>query len=222
MKLAILLAGLALVLAAHADVTIVQTVEPGDGQSEDAPFTLTIRIKGRQGRVDVEKRSMTLLMDLEGDRLRLVDHGAQRVMQMPLAFLNSLAAAAALRPSAAAAPAPLRKTGRTRAIRGYACQEYGGVWNGTTTTCWMAEAPEAAELEPFRKTLATAIRSAGAGDWISASGLLVEAESRQTLRGVSVRTRLALQRLSGAPLADAVFAVPEGYTVTALPAGQGL
>jgi len=207
------------VSAAMADLTVVHNLKTSAMPEKSGQgLTMTIQIKGQQARIDFSGKPMSSIVDLKARKLLLLDHKKKQVMSMPLEFMQNMMALSV--PGAAAGhdkPA-IQKTGEVQTINGYKCQEYkGSSVGGMTIRCWMADVPEASEMEPFRVYARNAFKATSFGGLAAIKGLIVRSESIVPTNEKKVTSRTELKSLSKAPIAVAVFNLPADYTVMGMP-----
>jgi hypothetical protein len=208
------------VSAAMADLTMVQNLETGDTSAEPGKGSImTMKIKGQKARIDFSDKFISSIVDLSARKLFLLDHKQKQVMVMPLDFMQSMLKLAAPETATGQDKAPIQKTGKVQTINGYTCAEYtGSSGGGTTIRCWIANATEALEIEPFRVYAQDAFKTTSFGGLAAVKGLIVRSESTVLTNAKPVTSRTELQSLSKAPIADAVFRLPADYTVMDMPA----
>jgi len=207
------------VTAAMADLTIVQTMETSAMPEESGKgFTMTMKMKGQQARIDFSGKPMSSIIDLKAKKLFFLDHKQKQVMVMPLEFMQSMMALSAPGADTGRDKPDIQKTGKVQTISGYKCQEYkGSSGGGMTIQCWMSDVPEVLEMEPFRVYAQDAFKATSFGGLAALKGLIVRSESTVLTNDKPVTSRTELQSLSKAPLADAVFSLPADYAVMGMP-----
>lgn len=208
------------VTAAMADLTVVQTLVTSAMPEESGKgATMTMKMKGPKARIDFSGRPISSIVDLKAKKLFFLDHKQKQVMVMPLEFMQSMLAMSAPGTAAVQNKPAIHKTGKVQTINGYPCEEYAGSsGGGTTIRCWITNALEAAEMEPFRAYALDAFKSTSFGGLAALKGLIVRSESTVLTNDKPVTSRTELQSLSKAPIADAVFAAPADYEVMEMPA----
>lgn len=209
----------ALTSSVLADLTVVQAMESGATPTEpDKAATLTMKMKGPKARIDFSDKMISSIVDLKSKQLFFLDHKQKQVMAMPLDMMQSMLAL--LAPEAAAQDkSAIQKTGKVQAINGYTCEEYAGSSvGGMTLRCWMADVPDASEMEPFRVYMQDVFKTTSFGGMAAMKGLIVRSESTVLINDKPMTSRTELKGLSRAPLADAIFSLPADYRVINLPA----
>ncbi|MCG2659786.1 MAG: DUF4412 domain-containing protein [Kiritimatiellae bacterium] len=208
------------VSAAMADLTVVQNLETSAMPAEPGKgSTMTIKIKGQKARIDFSGTPISSIVDLKAKKMFFLDHKQKKVMVMPLDLMQSMLALSALKTATGQAKSAIQKTGKVQTINGYTCEEYSGSsGGGTTIRCWIANAAEALEMEPFRVYAQDAFKATSFGGLAAMKGLIVRSESTVLTNAKPVTSRTELQSLSKAPIADAVFNLPADYTVMGMPA----
>ena len=205
--------------AAMADLTVVHNLKTSAMPEKSGQgLTMTIKIKGQQARIDFSGKPMSSIVDLKARKLLVIDHNKKQVMSMPLAFMQSMLALSAPETTVGQDKSAIRKTGEVQTINGYKCQEYkGSSVGGMTIRCWMADVPEASEMEPFRAYARNAFKATSFGGLAAIKGLIVRSESIVPTNEKKVTSRTELKSLSKAPIAAAVFNLPANYKVMDMP-----
>jgi len=205
--------------AAWADLTVVQNLETSAMPTEGGKgSTMTMKIKGAKARIDFSGMPISSIVDLKAQKMFFLDHKQKQVMVMPLEFMQSMLALSAPGAATGQDKSTIQKTGKIQKINGYTCEEYAGSsGDGTTIRCWMANASEASEMEPFRAYAQDAFKATSFGGLAAMKGLIVRSESTVLTNAKPVTSRTELQSLSKAPLADAVFSLPADYAVMGMP-----
>ena len=206
------------VSAALADLTLVQNLETSAMPAESGKgSTMTLKIKEQKARIDFSGTPISSIVDLKAKKMFFLDHKQKQVMVMPLDLMQSMLALSAPGTATGQDKSAIQKTGKVQTINGYTCEEYAGSSGGTTIRCWIANASEASEMEPFRVYAQDAFKATSFGGLAAMKGLIVRSESTVLTNDKPVTSRTELQSLSKAPLADAVFSLPADYTVMGMP-----
>ena len=205
--------------AALADLTVVQSLDTSSMPAESGKgSTMTMKMKGPKARIDFSGMPVSSIVDLKSRQLFFLDHKQKQAMVMPLELMQSMLGLSAPGTAAGQDKPAIQKTGKVQAINGYTCEEYAGsAGGGTTIRCWIANAAQASEMEPFRVYAQEALKATSFGGLAAVQGLIVRSESTVLTNGKPVTSRTELQSLSQAPLADAVFSLPADYTVQGMP-----
>lgn len=205
------------VSTALADLTMVQNLETSAMPAESGKgSTMTMKMKGQKARIDFSDKLISSIVDLKSKQLFFLDHKQKQVMVMPLDLMQSMLALSA--PADGQDKSAIQKTGKVQTINGYTCEEYAGSsGGGTTIRCWIANAAEASEMEPFRVYAQDAFKATSFGGLAAMKGLIVRSESTVLTNDKPVTSRTELQSLSKAPIADAVFSLPADYAVMGIP-----
>jgi len=128
-----------LALPAQADITITQTVSPGEGKPDMEVIT---KFKGDKLRVDTGNMVSAIVDGASGDVTTLI-HGQKMYMVMPASVIqamNSQAQAAAKFGGDGAGETPdLKPTGRTDTIEGMKAEEYEAAAQGSTMKVWITK-----------------------------------------------------------------------------------
>ncbi|MDD5678097.1 MAG: DUF4412 domain-containing protein [Kiritimatiellae bacterium] len=205
--------------AVMADLTVVQSLETTAMPAEPGKSSsMTMKMKGQKARIDFTGMPISSIIDLKSKKLFFLDHKQKQVMVMPLDLMQSMLAPSA--PGATNAPnkSAIKKTGNVQTINGYACEEYAGSASADMTIrCWMADVPEAREMEPFRAYAQDAFNATSFGGMAAMKGLVVRSDSTVLTNDKPVTSRTELKSLSKAPIDDGVFSLPADYTVMGMP-----
>ncbi|HEY2431245.1 MAG TPA: hypothetical protein VGI12_01130 [Vicinamibacterales bacterium] len=223
-------------VVAHADVTIVQktTAEGGMAsmaQSGGLPTpTITTRIKGTKGRMDVDLGSA----NLPGNMSTITDAGAKQVVLLDHNQKTARTSGAPVQPatgqpSAGSLENSVAPTGRSQTIDGLKCDEYafnttmnlsqmGGAqvppeaaaaMQGVTMimkgSMWVAkEAPGAAEYAAYQKAMSGADLAGAAmgATGVSLPGMERMAKAMATVQGVPVLTEVTMTIEAGPGASD--------------------
>ena len=221
MKKAALLA--AMILAAGtvpADLTVVQKIEPKVDSDKASVISMTIRIKGSKARMDFKPETQASVIDLQAGKIYLIDHSSKQVMVMSLAQMKAAMAMAGKSLAGKTAKTALQKTGNTKVINGFKCQEYTCVPGGagiSRLTCWLAGDVDTKELDPFREFTMSSAQVMGLAAMDQLKGMLIASEAETSLPGENNRSRLEVQSISRAAIDDAVFVMPPDYRTMELP-----
>ena len=207
------------VSAALADLTLVQNLETSAMPAESGKgSTMTLKMKGQKARIDFSGMPISSIVDLKAKKMFFLDHQQKQVMVMPLDLMQSMLALSAPGANSGQDKSSIQKTGKVQTLNGYTCEEYAGAsGGGTTIRCWIANAAEASEMEPFRVYAQDAFKATSFGGLAAMKGLIVRSESTVLTNDKPVISRTELQSLSKAPIADAVFSLPADYTVMGMP-----
>lgn len=202
-----------------ADLTVVQHLETSAtfmGFSQDS--AITMKMKGQKARIDFSGMPISSIVDLKARKVFFLDHELKLVMVMPLELMQTMVTLSGLVTNADQDQPAIQKTGKVQTINGYTCEEYTGTSNGgSTLRCWIANIPEASEMEPFRIYAQDAFKATSLGCLAAMPGLIVRSESTIVTNKKPVTSRTEFQSLSRAPIADAVFSVPTDYTPMGMP-----
>ncbi|MFH1477515.1 MAG: DUF4412 domain-containing protein [Verrucomicrobiota bacterium] len=207
------------VSAALADLTVIQNLETSAMPVESGKgSTMTMKIKVQKARVDFSGMPISAIIDLKSQKMFFLDHKQKQVMVMPMDLMQSMLELSTPKTATGQDKSAIQKTGKVQTINGYTCEEYAGSsGGGTTIRCWIANASEAAEMEPFRVYAQDAFKATSFGGLAAMKGLIVRSESTVLTNDKPVTSRTELQSLSKAPIDDAVFSLPADYTVTGMP-----
>jgi len=211
----------------HADVTLVQktTVEGGGvaaaGGQMPSP-TLTSRIKGLKGRMDMDMgnpnmpANMSTIVDAAAKQVILLDHN-QKTAKVSTGAPP--AAGGATAPGPSSVDASIKPTGKSQTIDGLKCDEYvfttsmsmgdmqganvppeaAAVMQGITLvmngSLWVAkDAPGAAEYRDYQKAMASADLAAASmgATGVNMPGMDKLAKAMMSVDGLPVLTEMAM------------------------------
>lgn len=221
MKLTTILAAVILGAApALADMTVVQKVESSPTAGKSSATTMTMLIKGTKAKINFEPEPRSSLIDLKAGKIYMIDQTAKQAMVISLAQMKQ-AMALAGKPADKSDVISFQKTGNTKIINGFKCQEYAlsaGPADNSRTICWMAEDLDAREMEPFREFAMDVAKVAGQEALTKMKGMMIACEANMSFQGADTRSRVEVQSISRDPIADAAFALPADCKVVELPA----
>ncbi len=203
-----------------ADLTVVQKIEPNINSDKASAISMTIRIKGSKARLDFKPETHSSVIDMQNDKIYLIDHSMKQVMVMPLAQMKAAMAMAGQAMAGKTEKKSLQKTGKTKTINGFQCNEYTGVPGGagiSRMTCWMAENVDTKEMEPFREFAMNSAKVMGMDSMVQLKGMLIASETEMTFQGENSLSRLEVQSISRDAINDAIFVIPAGYRIMELP-----
>lgn len=233
---ATLLALLVCSAALHADVTIVQKTTVEGGMASMAPGgvpspTMTTRIKGMKGRLDVDMgtpsmpANISTISDVDAKKVVLLDHNQKT------ARVSTGASAPAPSPSAPTVnvAGTVTPTGQTQTIDGLKCDEYtfttsvsladisgsqmppdaAAAMQGINVvmkgSMWVAkDAPGAAEYAAYQKAMSAAdLASAALGaTGVNLPGMDKMAKAMSVVQGVPVLTEMTMSIEGQGQMAD--------------------
>jgi hypothetical protein len=206
-----------LAAAAHADLTITQKVE--SEAQPDAGMTMTMKIKGKKVRMDVNPKVSTI-MDVQSGDVQTLMHEQKVVMAISGDMVKNMRQAqqdAMGDPSKAEVPKP---TGKKETITGFECEEYEATVNGIKMQMWLTQ-----NLPAAQKVMDELASLSPNTDPFK--GLLKENKiSGFPMKSVietpdGKKTSITVVALSEAPLPESEFVVPSGYKAMQMPAMPG-
>ncbi len=208
------LAGLFFALNTRADLTLVQKVE-GAGPEAN---TMTIKIKGDKVRLDVTPEVSTILDSKTGEMLNLMND-QKKFLRISAARLGALAntTLAAGEKDQSKEKAQLKPTGQKEMINGYETDEYTCDAFGLNSTYWIAP------KYPNSATIMKQLQSLTPQAWNIAAK---EIPDYRDFPGLPIRSRVVvgekeitstLASINEAPLSDAEFEPPKGFTEIKMP-----
>jgi hypothetical protein len=206
----LLLAALAALTTARADLTITQEFE----QSGAKPVEMTMKMKDGKIRSDINEQ-MTAIIDVRtGDTTTLM-HGQKMAMKIPGMAVKAAQARVASEMGAEDVAAP-EKTGRVETISGFRCEEYVTTHDGKKITIWITDdIPDADQI--MQQFAALSPDANPAGNLFDASK--VEGFPIRTVAGMGdgKTITMTVTGLSRDLLPSTDFEVPSGYREMAMP-----
>jgi len=154
------LAALAFALAAApalAGVVITQD-QTATGQFGERKSEQTIMVQGNKQKMVTQDRQV--ITDLDNNAMYLIDPVHSNYIQIPFPPTGAMAVAVAH----AAGAMDFKKTGTTRTVLGYSCQDYTGSGQSmsgdyTVTECFSTSAPGTKEFTAFQKAMADKLKN---------------------------------------------------------------
>jgi Domain of unknown function (DUF4412) len=241
-KLTALVAGMTLAmtaLPAAAGVVITQKQHVSSGtNSRDSEQTISVQ--GNKQKMVTEKH--TIITDLDVGKMYVLDPTAKTYFEIEFPPKGQMAAMMAASTNAAM---NFKKAGTTRDIAGFKCADYDGgghmmAGDYTVKECFSTTAPGAEEFAAFEKNMAAKLKTAGTttANGEIPGGVPLALDSTMKMGKVNipgmapeqaakinemmakrppVSTSTVVEKIESKKLADADFAVPEGFTKRDLP-----
>jgi hypothetical protein len=204
---------LALQATARADLTIVQSVEGAEGLRK-----IKMEVKGDKARVDVSPQLTTIVDAKSGEVTNLV-HERKIVMRIPAENARAMAemAKSFVKEEVPNQGAP-KPTGKKQTIGGYETTEYvtdspkfhASYWVATTYPDWHNILSQMTVLQKG----AFASLTQGMPDYHALPGLPLRTQVKVEGQPEITST---IESVSLAPVSDADFAVPSGYSEVKMP-----
>jgi hypothetical protein len=212
---------------AHAGVVMSETmVQSGLGTS--ATINKTVYVQGKKQKIETGHDEK--IIDLDKGVLYEIDPNRKSYVRsaFPPKMEHKLAGV-----GVELNPVALKKTGISRSIDGYSCDEYR--WIGrlrvmdvTVEQCMSQDAPGAEELANFRKEVASRLKEPGPLDSEDSSieGMSLEESStikppvtgfssRDNVKGALITTKTVVKNIQVRNLPSAIFEPPTGFRMEA-------
>ncbi|MBU4198628.1 MAG: DUF4412 domain-containing protein [Verrucomicrobia bacterium] len=220
MKFAVILGTVVLSAATiWADMTVVQKVESARASGQPAVMTMTLQIKGSKAKIDFKPEPESSVIDLQTNKIYLIDNIAKRVMVMSLDQMKKAMELAGTAMTQGGKKS-FQKTENMKTINGFKCREYTLSFTnaaGSRVTCWMAEDVDAKEMEPFRVFAMDIAKIFGQEAMAQMKGMMIATESSMTFQGKETQNRMEVQSISRDTIDDSVFVVPSDYISMEIP-----
>jgi hypothetical protein len=200
---------------AHADLTVVQSIETSAGSS-----TITLRIKGERARIDMNPKSSMIVDAKSGEVITLIPP-QKAVMRLSPEKAKNLAnkARTILKDTDTAMEiATPKPTGRKGKINGYETEEYVAETPKYKASYWVAKS------YPDYQAILDQLKLLQSNVFVTVRKPLPEFYD---FPGLPIRTKIKLQgqeeatttitSTSQAPIPDSEFAVPADYSEINLP-----
>jgi len=211
----------------HAGVIMSET-EVQSGLGDSTTINKTVYVQGKKQKIETSHDEK--IIDLEKGVLYEID--PNRKSYVRIAFppkREREVAGASIKLSAIA----LKKTGRSRSIDGYSCEEYRGIGRldvmyVTVAQCMSQDAPGARELASFQKEVALRLKGRSPADSVDSSkeGMPLEQSSSIKPRGPAtsspdkvpsalMTTKTVVKNIQVRNLPSATFEPPAGFRMEA-------
>jgi hypothetical protein len=200
---------------AHADLTIIQSVEGNTGTYE-----VTLKIKAERARIEVDPKSSMIVDSKSGEVITLV-HDQKAVVRLSgekAKALGNMTKASRKDIDSSLEVVTPKPTDKKEKINGYEADEYTAETPQYQATYWVAKTyPDWQTIERQMKVLQnkalTAIRWPRP-DYYDFPGLPIR--TRMKVKGQEEVTT-TISSVSQAPIPDSEFTVPAGYAEVILP-----
>ena len=212
MKRLLLAACLLWMVAAHADLVIVQKVE-SKGQSGD----MTLTMKDSKSRADISP-AVSMITDKDtGDMITLM-HSKKLFMRIPGAATKALIEQARKATPGADSPPKLTPTGRKEKINGYETEEYSANIGQVKVSYWIARnypgyADILAQMMKFQRGSLSAITRGMAPAAEDFPGMPIRTE----MESEGLKTTTTVVSISQAPVDSKNFEIPADYKELPMP-----
>jgi hypothetical protein len=193
-----------------ADITIVQKVDnSGVLGEEPQKGNVTIYIKGSKIRIDQVDQVTSRIINIDTGKMYVLSSDTKTVSPMNA---NDLKLYQGLFGYEKGTPS-LEKTGNTKTVNGYACEEYKFKTDGTPSTetvAWVSNQIKTDEIEKFRKFSEDLPKQFGALP-SEVKGFPVVSDTKITSLGDTMSRHAELVSVSYDPVSDSVFEIPSDY-----------
>jgi hypothetical protein len=199
-----------------SDMTIVQKVETSGVMGQPATKgNMTIYIKGSKMKVDNMGQSMSQIVDIDSGMMFIINPAQKTVMT---ATVDQMKQYAGMLGQAGQGGASAQKTGNSKEVNGYPCEEYkittSGMVSSETIAC-VSDKIESAEFEKFRK-FSEDLTKFGALP-ADIKGYPVVSDTKMSIMGQNVTSHSEIVSVSYDAVPDSVFAIPSDYKTTEMP-----
>lgn len=201
-----------------ADLTIVQKVQSSGMMGQPARNgTMTIYIKGAKAKIENMGPSVSEIVDIDSGKIFMINATQKTVMVMSAENMKQFAGL--MGQSGAAANISAQKTGNSKTINGYSCEEYKITMSGmvsSETSAFISEEIDTQDMERFRKFSEDLSKQFG-GLPANIKGFPVVSDTKLTIMGKVVSSHTELASISKDSIPDSMFVVPSDYKVTEMP-----
>jgi len=208
----LLLIGSALVVAAHADVTITQNADGAEGMSQ-----MVIKIKGDKARMEINPQITTIIDGKTGEMFTLMNDKKQ-VLHISAEKGKQIAAMASKFAKTSNGKPKLVPTGKKEVISGYEAEEYkveGGLFPASywITTKYPDYAAILKQLSKIRPATLDATKM-GMPDYADLPGLPIRTTIKVAGQKEMTSTIISIEQN---PIPDDQFTVPKDFAVMQMP-----
>jgi hypothetical protein len=210
----------ALATVVSADMTVVQKVKSGgmmgQGPSEK---TMTMYLKGDKFRVDSGSapNGSYSLIDIKEKKMYMVETDKKQVLVMPADMMQD-----AGKMMGAGAKSTVEKTGKTKTINGYKCEEYmvktTSPMMSVTGDMWVTQDIDTSEFEKFKDFAGQDMtRMFGGEELAKIKGFAIQTNSKITMMGQNTEGSTEVVSISHDPVPASLFELPKDYEVKEMP-----
>jgi Domain of unknown function (DUF4412) len=226
--------------AAHAGVVVTEQEVVDQGNGQPVTRNRTVMIQGNKQKMVTDRAQV--VTDLDNGKMFLMSAEKKQYVEMPFPPKGPMAAMMAQRMSTLS----FKKTGGSKTISGYACQEYTGAGSMmgnqySVVGCFSTKAPGASDFDAFQKTMAAKVKGTPmAMQGEVPDGVPMQLDSTTKITNFSMpnmtpeQTAKMKQMLASRPavvskttvtqiaskdLPADTFAIPAGYTKQEMPSG---
>jgi hypothetical protein len=224
--------------AVHAGVVVTEqeVIDQGNGQ----PITRgrTVMIQGNKQKMVTDRAQV--VTDLDGGKMYLINPEKKQYVEVPFPPSGPMAQMM----SRGVSTLNFKKTGSSKTINGYACEEYNGAGSMMgneykVNGCFSTKAPGAADFDGFQKKMAAKVKGtpmAMQGEVPDGVPIELDSTTRMTnfsMPGMSpdqaaklkqmfasrppVVSKTTVTQIASKTLSADTFAVPAGYTRQQMP-----
>lgn len=208
---------LGLATAVTADVKLVQKVKSGPIMGQPAKdSTVTMFIKGTKARSETAASKTYQLIDLDAQKIYVVDPDKKVVLVMTTAMMKQTAGLMGQLAGNQEAKPVVEKPGTTHTYNGYKCEDVKvsmpGMMNFTSTAC-VTTAIQVKEFEPFKEFSEVFSKALGVDSTGGIPGFPVHTETRMSVMGQNMDSTTDLVSITREPLDASMFVVPPDYKI---------
>ena len=143
--------------AAHAGVVVTEQEVTDQGAGQPVTRNRTVMIQGNKQKMVTDRAQV--VTDLDRGTMYLMNPEKKQYVEMPFPPKGPMAQMMSQRMSTL----NFKKTGGSKTVSGYACQEYTGAGSMmgnqySVTGCFSTKAPGAGDFEAFQKTMAAKVK----------------------------------------------------------------
>jgi Domain of unknown function (DUF4412) len=143
--------------AAHAGVVVTEQEVIDQGTGQPVTHSRTVMIQGNKQKMVTDRAQV--VTDLDNGTMYLMNPAKKQYIEVPFPPKGPMAQMMSQRMSTLS----FKKTGSSKTISGYACEEYTGAGSMmgneyTVTGCFSTKAPGANDFDTFQKTMANKVK----------------------------------------------------------------
>jgi len=143
--------------AAHAGVVVTEQEVIDQGTGQPVTRSRTVMIQGNKQKMITDRAQV--VTDLDNGKMYLMNSEKKQYVEIPFPPKGPMAQMMSQRMSTL----NFKKTGASKTVSGYACQEYTGAGSMmgnqySVTGCFSTKAPGATDFDAFQKTMAAKVK----------------------------------------------------------------